>query len=218
LTTFPLGVLNAHAGDLPRFRGNACPNWAILTGEPHVGLCVHRMVPELDAGPVFLRDRLALDDDTYIGDVYAWLERRIPEMLAAAIDGLSDNTLAPVPQPDDPALVLRAYPRRPEDSRIEWAWPRRRVLAMVRASSRPFSGAFAYLEGERKLIIWRAAQITSPGEILAAPGQVCDRLEGDPAIACGDGLIRLIDISLEGAADVQEAKRLVTASLRNRLT
>ena len=69
LALFPWGVLNAHAGDLPRFRGNACPNWAILNGEPLVGLCIHEMIPELDAGPVLLRAHFPLSDDIYISDV-----------------------------------------------------------------------------------------------------------------------------------------------------
>jgi methionyl-tRNA formyltransferase len=217
LDVFPFGVLNAHSGDLPRFRGNACPNWAILADEPHVGLCVHLMAVELDAGPVVLREKMALDDTTYIGDVYAWVERRAPEMFAAAVDGLGDGSLHPTPQPADPALALRAYPRRPEDSRIDWRWPSRQVLRMVRASSHPFSGAFAFLEGERKVTVWRAEAFAHPGPFLAVPGQVCLSCDGDPAIACGDGMIRLTDIDLEGAADSKEAKRLILRSLRHRL-
>lgn len=221
LNSFPLGVLNAHAGDLPRFRGNACPNWAILSGERQVGLCVHRMAPELDAGPVLVRDRFALNEQTYIGDVYRWLDGRIPEMFAEAIAGLADGTIKPVPQPDDMAFSLRSYPRRPEDARISWSWPCDQVLAMVRASSHPFSGAFAYLEGRNKVTIWRAQKAVHPGAFLAVPGQVCFSLEGDPVIACSDGVIQLTDIAIEieGASlrDIP-AKQAITKSSRNRLT
>ena len=55
LTAFPFGVLNAHAGDLPRYKGNACANWAILNFEPSIGLTVHRMTEALDSGPYILK-------------------------------------------------------------------------------------------------------------------------------------------------------------------
>ena len=56
INSFRYGVLNAHLGDLPRYRGNACPNWAILNGEAHAGLCIHQMGEEIDNGPIILRD------------------------------------------------------------------------------------------------------------------------------------------------------------------
>ncbi len=83
LNSFPHGVLNVQAGDLPRYRGNACPKWAILNGEIHVGLSVHQMVEELDAGPILLSKKYELDENTYIGDVYSWLDKQMPRMLAA---------------------------------------------------------------------------------------------------------------------------------------
>ena len=215
---FRHGVLNAHAGDLPRYRGNACPNWAILAGEPYCGLCIHQMVPELDAGPVVLRDRLPLSDNTYIGDVYSWLADRIPAMLAEAVDQLADGLVDAVPQPLDPALSMRCYPRKAEDSLIDWNWSSDAVLRMIRASSKPFAGAFTYLEGREKVIVWRAAQEVHSGDFLAVPGQVCFNLEGDPVIACGSGMLRLTEIEAPGAPNNVSAKKLVTRSNRNRLT
>ena len=217
LDLFPLGVLNAHAGDLPRFRGNACPNWAILAGEPHVGLCIHRMEPALDAGPVILRERFPLSDATYIGEVYEWLGNRIPVLLADAVDGLGNGALLPRNQSDDPDAGLRAYPRRPEDGRIAWIASTTQILRLVRASSRPFSGAFSTLEGGPKVTIWRAEPERHPGPFLAVPGQVCYRAGEDPVVACGDGVIRLTEVEMEGLAGPAEAKRAIGASLRSRL-
>ena len=217
LGIFPLGVLNAHAGDLPRFQGNACPNWAIIAGEPHVGLCIHQMAPELDAGPVLVRDRFPLDDSVYIGDIYTWLEVRVPEMFAAAVDGLASGKLKAVPQPRDGDLTLRAYPRRPEDGHIDWSLPAQTILRLVRASSRPFSGAHTTLEGQRRVTIWRAELAVHPGRFLAIPGQVCYRIGNDPVIACSDGVVRLTDVDLEGCKGSDEAKLTIGRSLRSRL-
>ena len=71
---FPRGVLNAHAGDLPRYRGNACPNWAILNGEQEVVVSIHEMVDELDAGPIFAQQRFQLTEETYVVDIYRWMD------------------------------------------------------------------------------------------------------------------------------------------------
>ncbi|CAA7617696.1 methionyl-tRNA formyltransferase [Magnetospirillum sp. SS-4] len=217
LDLFPQGVWNAHAGDLPRYRGNACPNWAILEGESHVGLCIHRMVAALDAGPVLVRDRLPLTDATYISDVYDWMGVRIPQMFLEAIDGLERGTATPVPQPDDSGQALRVYPRRPEDGRIDWRWPADHVLRLIRASSRPFDGAFTSLEGMRKVTIWRAERAGHPGPFRAVPGQVCFCLDGDPVIACGDGVIKLTDVGMDGLGGTEDAKAVIARSLRNRL-
>ena len=69
---FPQGVLNAHGGDLPRYRGNACQAWAIINGEKEIGLCIHKMIGgELDSGDIIAKDYLLIDDKTtYYTDVY----------------------------------------------------------------------------------------------------------------------------------------------------
>jgi methionyl-tRNA formyltransferase len=217
IDSFPLGILNAHAGDLPRYRGNATTNWAILNGEQHIGLCIHKMAVELDAGPIVVRDRFLLGPDTYVGEVHSWLGQRIPELFAEAVDGLAAGRLEPQPQSSHPADILRCYPRRPEDSRINWSLPVERIYRLVRASSRPFGGAFTSMEGDRRVTIWRAQPAGSIEPFLAIPGQVCGSTDLDPLIACGDGMLRLTQIEIDGIADSDEAKRFVRKSLRTRL-
>ena len=71
---FPNGILNVHAGDLPRYRGNACSAWAIINGESEIGLCVHKMVGgDLDSGPIISRSYLAIDNSTKVSDVWSWV-------------------------------------------------------------------------------------------------------------------------------------------------
>ena len=107
---FKHGIINAHAGDLPRFKGNACPNWAILAGEPQVVLTLHQMAVELDSGPILLQRAFPLGPDTYIGEVYRFLETAVPEMFRQVLDGLEARTIEPRPQPQDPALSLVPFP------------------------------------------------------------------------------------------------------------
>ncbi len=218
IAAFPHGIINAHAGDLPRFRGNACPNWAILADEPHVGLCVHQMEPgALDSGPVLLRTKFPLGPDSYISEVYDWLNQQVPKQLVDAVDGIASGSLKPTPQPNDLAQSLRCYSRRPEDARIDWRQDAKSIHRLVRASSRPFSGASSTLEETQKVTIWRADLLEPEFAFLAVPGQIIDAVDGDPVIACGNGALRLTEVNLDDDPDGPAAKREIARSTRRRL-
>lgn len=198
ISVLPHGILNAHAGDLPRYRGNACPNWAILNDEPHVGLCVHQMLPlELDAGPVLAKDTFPLGSGTYIGEIYTWLDTAIPALFQRAVQGIASGTLVPVPQFLEPALSLRCYPRRPEDGRIKWTDPVKAISRLVRASSRPFAGAFTFLEASQRMTVWRASPVTDAPPFVAVPGQVMSVSGGRIRVACGDGCLDIEEYELD---------------------
>ncbi|HUZ31007.1 MAG TPA: formyltransferase family protein [Xanthobacteraceae bacterium] len=214
---FSLGILNAHAGDLPRYRGNACPNWAILNGESRIGLCVHFMEPDaLDSGPVVLRDGLCIGAKTYIGDVYDWLDQCIPKLLREAVLGVLRKTVTPIPQQNEQSLALRCYPRRPEDGRIDWNAPAEIVHRLIRATSHPFAGAFAFLENGRRVTIWRASVFNHPGSFCAVPGQFMARVGGCPVVACGEGCLLIEDVTVDGG-DRQNDLSDLSKSLRARL-
>lgn len=215
--SFPFGILNAHAGDLPRYRGNAPVAWAILQGEDRVGVTIHQMDPfELDAGPVLLKEYVPLHDGTYVGEVFASLESLIPRMFVAAVEGLSSGSLAPRPQPDDPELSLRCYPRQPEDGLIAWGLPASHLSRLVRASAEPFAGAFTSFQN-RKLIVWRARPEAWPAPALAVPGQVVwrDPASGEIGVAAGDGVLILEEVEPDGGARCAPAA--LVKSLRVRL-
>ncbi len=187
------GILNAHAGDLPRYRGNACPNWAILNDEPRVGLCVHAMDPEaLDAGPIYARASFDLNYDIYIADVYAWLDHRLPSLFVEAVANAGKPDFVPEDQSSSGVRPLRTYPRRPEDGRIDWRYDAAAIARLVRASSRPFAGAFTHLEGKERVVIWRASIATMEHDVVAVPGQILGRsASGRPLVACGTGVIEI---------------------------
>lgn len=215
---FRHGILNVHAGDLPRYRGNACPNWAILNGESVVGLTVHRMLPDqLDSGPILLKAFHAIDESTYIADIYQWLNDAVPQLCHVALTRLRDGAAGFIDQDPNPATWLRCYPRRPEDGLIDWHRPSREIHRLVRASSHPFDGAFTYLEGKDLVKIWRADMAIHPGPFLAVPGQVIGRAENALTVACGDGVLAITDVEVGGQRGA-EARATVGRSLRNRLT
>lgn len=215
--SFPLGILNAHAGDLPRYRGNAPVAWAILEGEERIGITIHQMDPyELDAGPVILKDYFPLSDDTYVGEVFEYLELRIPELFLGAATGLANNKLKPLPQPSDPSLALRCYPRRPEDGLILWDRPSDFLARLVRASAEPFDGAFTSFKGD-SLVVWRARAESWATPSLAIPGQVVSRNQesGEVGVATGRGILILQMVEAGGRGRCHPAT--IIKSLRDRL-
>lgn len=215
LNAFPFGILNAHAGDLPRYRGNACPNWAIIIGEDKIGLCIHQMTTDLDTGPIAVRDYLPLTEMTYIGDIYEWLERQVPENLVQAINGLESGTVKFIEQSKAPQDGLRCYPRQPEDGWIDWSREAANIARLVRASSRPFAGAFTYLDGETKVTVWRAKEAISNEPFCAVSGQICQRRNGNAVIACGEGMLELQEVTISGLLP-EESMKVITKSLRSR--
>jgi UDP-4-amino-4-deoxy-L-arabinose formyltransferase/UDP-glucuronic acid dehydrogenase (UDP-4-keto-hexauronic acid decarboxylating) len=190
LDQFKYGLINAHAGDLPRFRGNAAPNWAILAGEKKVVLTIHQMVADMDAGPILLQREFPLTPRTYIGDVYRFMEENIPEMFAEVLDRFATGHIVPREQPNDPALSLRCFPRLPQDAEIDWIRPAEEIARLVRASAEPFAGAYSFIASE-KIIIWRAHSEILPYPFLGVPGQVAEirHQTGEVAILTGDKVL-----------------------------
>jgi len=189
---FPLGILNAHGGDLPRYRGNACQAWAILNGEPRIGLCIHRMIGgELDSGDIIARDYLSINHRTKVTAAWAWMAERTPSLMTEAVNSLSrDCDFVMERQSKDSKDALRCYPRRPEDGRIDWRDDALSVLRLINASNKPYAGAFCEHQGQR-LTIWDA-EIVQDGEVFCAvPGQVTAIGPGWVDVACGTGKLRL---------------------------
>jgi methionyl-tRNA formyltransferase len=214
---FPLGILNAHAGDLPRYRGNACHSWAILNGEERIGLCIHRMIGgELDSGDIVARDYLSIDLSTKITQVWHWMEERIPALFLESIARLiSDPLYVLEQQSKNPADSLRCYSRRPEDGGIDWGQSAVEVLRLINASNKPYSGAYCGCRGE-KLVIWDAELVSDQERFCAMPGQITALTqEGYAEVATGAGKLRLKLVEINGVVGYPAA--LAVTSLRDRL-
>jgi methionyl-tRNA formyltransferase len=195
---FKLGILNAHMGDLPRYRGNACPNWAIINEEKEIGFSIHFMEGgRLDCGRIVVQKKLSLNDDIYIADVYRWAEKVLPNSFAESLSLLKkdQNYMLKYADPDSPHS-LRCYPRVPEDSRINWNDPAKKIRRLIRASSRPFSGAFTFLDSE-KATIWRAELYRDNEKLCAIPGQICEIEQNYFVVITGKGKLKITEWNCE---------------------
>lgn len=194
---FENGILNVHGGDLPRYRGNACQAWAIINGENHIGLCVHRMVGgELDSGDILEKKLYPININTRIGEVYQWFANDIPGLVVQAIDKLLKLDYHGESQSKDYRDALRCYPRLPEDGKIHWGQSAEDIIRLINASSEPYSGAFAFFENE-KVIIWRAELYQDFENYLAIPGQIAAIKDEGIVVITGSGkiLITLVEMN-----------------------
>lgn len=216
INLFPYGVLNAHGGDLPRYRGNACQAWAIINGENHIGLCIHKMIgDELDSGDIIARDYLKINHTTKITAAWQWIAEKTPTLMLEAVQQLAKNPHYVLErQSCEPKDALRCYPRRPEDGRIDWHKSAIDVLRLINASNKPYAGAYCDFEGQ-KLIVWDAELVPDDENFCAVPGQVTALAEGAIEIACLTGRLRLKLVEL--ANQVMPPGRCIS-SIRKRLT
>ncbi len=212
---FPLGILNAHGGDLPRYRGNACQAWAILNGESRIGLCIHRMVGgELDSGDIVAREYMNIDSRTKVGQTWRWMTERTPHLMLQAVNALANDPQFLVErQSTNPADALRCYPRTPDDGRIQWDRPALDVLRLINASGRPYAGAFCQMEAGR-MVVWEAELGNMQERFLAVPGQITRIGVDHVEVACREGMVRLTEVELKG--EVAPPSRFIR-SLRTRL-
>lgn len=187
ISCFKHGVLNAHGGDLPRFRGNACHAWAIINKEKRVALCIHKMIGgELDSGNIIEREYLNINLNTRIGVIFDWMDKITPRMMLKAVNSIQVNPNSFLEsQSQDKNDSLRCYPRTPEDGKINWNNPSESILRLINASSEPFSGAYCLFKSSN-LIIWRASLVKEKENYLAVPGQISKiRKDGFVEVICG---------------------------------
>ena len=213
---FKFGVINAHAGDLPRYRGNACPNWAILNDESEVVLSFHQMDESLDSGDVIRKEVFQLGKDTYIGEVYDWLYQIVPSGFVESVRMLVGG-YAGKKQEGKP---LRTFPRKPEDSRIDFQNDLNWIYRLIRASSKPFSGAYAFLNNtDTKVTIFRAESYLVDYEFLAVNGQLMEKYDFDKSfvVAINHQALRITDYSVDGKS-LDSSFEIIGQSMRNRLT
>ncbi len=190
----PLGTINLHPSLLPKYRGRAPINWAIINGETNLGLTAHFVDEGMDTGDIVFQECFKLSQEQDVGDalnmLYA-LYRKITERVIKAF--ASGN----VPRRVQNHSNSTVFPcRKPEDGLLDFTKPAFSVWNLIRAVSRPYPGAFAYLNNKR-ILLWKAklSLITSKRE--AIPGSI-QRVDDEGFhVQCGDRPLCITDYTLE---------------------
>ncbi len=191
-----LGCLNVHASLLPRWRGAAPIQRAIMAGDKETGVTIMLLDEGMDTGPTVLAERVPITDRTAAGELHDELARLGARLIVEALSGLDESTLAPKPQPA--AGVTYAAKLRPEETRLDWRRSAEDLARRVRALA-PLPGAWFLHEGERIRVL--AAEPLADGPD-AAPGTV---LDDSLTLACGAGALRLETVQGAGRKAMEAA-------------
>lgn len=187
------GALNLHGSLLPRYRGRAPVNWALLNGEGATGVTLHYMDEKPDHGDVVAQRRVAIARADSALTLTRKLAAESRGLLRAAHPLLAAGTAPRWPQDHSRSSYFGG--RRPEDGAIDWRWPAERIRNLVRAVSEPWPGAFTSCDGERLLVWWAE---TVPAGPHAAPGEIELSPEGAPVVATGEGGLELVSVGFRG--------------------
>ena len=198
LALAPLGAFNLHPSLLPAYRGRAPVNWVLVNGERETGVTLHHMVARADAGDIVGNRAVAIDDL----DNALTLYRKLVPLGVDLITEMHPKIVAGTAPRRRMDLSKGSYfgRRRPEDGRIDWRWPARRIFNLVRAVTHPYPGAFCFVSG-RKLFVWQARIGSESGSSGMVGTLVRELSDGGVEVAAGEGTVMVQVAQFEGDAE-----------------
>jgi methionyl-tRNA formyltransferase len=201
--------INVHYSPLPRYRGRANVNWAIINGEREAAITIHSIVPGLDAGTILYQETTEIGPHDTVGDIYSRLNEiqreKLGDTVARHLNGYEGT-------PQDESQATYGCARIPADGEIDWSQPTEKIYALVRALSPPYPGAYTYL-GTRRITITRARPVDAPRYVGRVPGRVVARSKDDAFVdvLSGDGVLRIFDVIAAGGP-VTPAPSIITST------
>jgi methionyl-tRNA formyltransferase len=190
-----LGAWNMHGSLLPRYRGRAPINWAILHGEPRIGMTLHRMVKSADAGDIVDQEGVEIGPRDTAEQAFRKVMPCARVVLARQIDALLAGTARETPQDETQATYFTG--RKPEDGRIAWTQTSAQIFNLIRAVTDPYPGAFTDVGPARLMVWWAESDSPATAGRRGAPGEI---LSVTPlVVATADGALELTRTEWRGA-------------------
>jgi methionyl-tRNA formyltransferase len=202
-----LGCLNLHGSLLPRWRGAAPLQRAVMAGDTETGVMVMKMEEGLDTGPVAMAEKMAIGPDTTAGEVHDRLMLLGADLMARALAALSRGALGFTPQAEDGVTYAAKIDKT--EARIDWSQPAERLHNLVRGLT-PFPGAFFeadWGQGPTRVKVLKSALAPGSGKAGTVMGD-------DLTIACGSGALRLLEVQRAGKAAVAADEFLRGAGIK----
>lgn len=162
-----LGAWNMHGSLLPKYRGRAPINWAVLHGEPRIGMTLHRMVKSADAGAMVDQEGVDIGPRDTAEQAFRKVLPCARRVLARQIDALLAGAARETPQDETQASYFTG--RKPEDGRINWAQTSRQIFNLIRAVTDPYPGAFVDVGGARLMVWWAETDSREVQRLLGRP-------------------------------------------------
>ena len=205
-----LGCLNVHASLLPRWRGAAPIQAAILEGDATTGISLMQMEAGLDTGPVYATAEIGIGDEETAGELHDRLAALGGELLAARLGEILEGRLAATAQDDAQSSYAGKIGR--DDARIDWVLPAETVGRRVRAYN-PVPGAW-FVAGDEAVKCWQVAVLPS---LSGEPGQVLEAGRHGVVVACGTGAVCLKSLQRPGKRRITGGEYAAQAELGGRL-
>jgi methionyl-tRNA formyltransferase len=182
-----LGCINLHASLLPRWRGAAPIQRALLAGDTESGVTVIQMEPSLDTGPILAMERVPITTTTTAAGLHDTLAELAARMIGPAIDDLASGRATPRPQPEQGVTYAPKIDK--SEARLDWTRPAAFLERQLRALN-PWPGCWTEVDGERLLVL--------EGELTAGAGIPGEVLDNRITVACGEGALRLTRLQRAG--------------------
>ena len=189
----PIGTLNVHGSLLPKYRGAAPINWAIINGEQETGVTTFRLQHAIDTGDILLQERIPISPDMTAGELHDIMMEVGAQTLVTTLNGLIAGTIQPTPQKEELAS-LHAPKIFTKDCEIDWQQPIAQIHNLIRGLA-PFPGALTKVDGKIVKLFSTSILAENPKEPVGSfvtDGKTYVRF------ACSDGYIQLNDIQWEG--------------------
>jgi len=187
------GVINIHASLLPKYRGAAPIQWAILNSEPKTGLTVMRMDEGLDTGPILLQKEVPILQDETAGQLHDRLSLLAGQVIIKALTDMSNSQLKETPQ--DESLASYASKIEKRDCLVDWKQPATRISCLIRALD-PRPGAYTLLEGKQIKLF--SSRVVEEAGLDGVPGRVVRHTKDDIQVDTGQGMIGIREIQYPG--------------------
>ena len=208
LSAFRYGCINLHASLLPRWRGAAPIQRAIMAGDEETGVCIMRMAEGLDTGPVFLERRIPINDEDTSGTLHNKLAHLGAEALIQSLSTLGDDNL-PVAQKS--IHVTYAHKISSDDARIDWSAKASDINRLARAMS-PAPGAFTFF-GDTRIKIWETIVVDSV-DTKDTPGTVIELTQDGFVVLCGEGALKITFIQKAGGRKIAASEYVGASNLK----
>lgn len=202
LTLPKYGCINLHASLLPKYRGAAPIQWAIMKGEESTGVTTILMDEGMDTGDILLQRRVEIGQEENFGSLYIRLAEIGAELVLVTLNLLPEGKIKPCPQ--DHGQATYAPPLAREDEIIDWHRPAKAITNQVRALD-PWPGARTFYRGET-LKIWRSRTLT--GIFNGLPGEVLDSSTEGVVVQAGEGAVMVLELQLAGGRKLTVAEFL----------
>ena len=192
----PMGTINVHGSLLPKYRGAAPINWAIINGEKETGVTTFKLKHEIDTGDILLQEKIIIRDDETAGELHDEMKEVGANLLVKTVKELATDSIKETPQQlptSNPELLPHASKIFTDTCKIDWSKSADEIYNLIRGLS-PYPAAFTFLE-EKKLKIFSAEKIAS---IPAVIGTFETDKKTFLQFACSDGYISVKEIQLEG--------------------